>query len=127
MAIACVSCFEKPCMDCPDGALVSGEGGEILLHTDRCNACEACVAACPIGAVGFYDGRPLICDLCGGTPACVDGCPTQALSYHNDYRDVRLQTCQTFTGNPSEKRARYARIQGEPIRESWGKGARVDS
>jgi hypothetical protein len=30
-------------------------------------------------------------------------------------------------GNPSQKRAGYARQLGEPLRESWKNGERVDS
>ncbi len=127
MAVACLSCFEKPCLECPTGALSAGSKGEILLDAGLCNACGICVEACPVGAVGFYGDQPLFCDLCGGATACVDVCPSRALSYRADYRQVSLQAVLQFTGNPAEKRAHYVRVQGEPLRECWKSGTRIDS
>lgn len=127
MAVACLSCFEKPCLECPTGALSLGEKGEILLDIELCDACKACVEACPIGAVGFHGGQPLFCDLCGGAAACVDACPSRALSYREDYREISLKAFLLSNGNPGQKRARYVLVQGEPLRESWKNGARIDS
>jgi Fe-S-cluster-containing hydrogenase component 2 len=47
-AIACLSCDERPCLECPTDALSVGTRGEILLDPDLCNACETCVEACPV-------------------------------------------------------------------------------
>jgi carbon-monoxide dehydrogenase iron sulfur subunit len=127
MAVACVSCLEKPCLECPTEALSVGERGEILLEGPLCNACKTCVVACPIGAVGFAEDRPLICDLCGGEISCVKTCPSGALSYRADHRDLSLRAFMLPKGSLSERRARYVRVQGEPIREGWKNGARVDS
>jgi Fe-S-cluster-containing hydrogenase component 2 len=127
MAVACASCLEKPCLECPTEALSVGERGEILLDGTLCNACKTCVDACPIGAVGFFDDLPLICDLCGGDISCVKACPSGALSYRADHRDLSLHAFMPSKGNPSERRAQCVRVQGEPIREGWKNGARVDS
>jgi carbon-monoxide dehydrogenase iron sulfur subunit len=127
LAVACVSCAERPCLDCPKEALSAGAGGEILLDSPLCDACQVCVDACPIGAVGFFGDRPLICDLCGGETRCVAVCPTQALSCMEGARDISLKAFQDFAGSPGEKRARYVRALGEPLRASWQEGARVDS
>ncbi len=126
LAVVCQSCAEKPCLECPTGALEVAEFGQIVLDAGLCNGCGTCVEACPIGAVGFYEGVPLFCDLCGGALECVAACPTQALSYRADHRDVSL-AMYSSTGNPAERRARYCRGQGKELRLSWQSGARVDS
>jgi len=127
LAVACLSCLEKPCLDCPRGALSTGRRGEIRLDAQSCDACGVCVEACPIGAVGFYDDRPLFCDLCDGAVSCVSVCPSRALSYRDDYKEVSLEAFLRFSGNPGERRALFARVQGEPLREIWKLGGRVDS
>ena len=125
LAIACVSCAEKPCLVCPTGALSVGLQGVIVLDAGLCNSCETCVEACPIGAIGFFEGQPLICDLCDGNPACVTVCPSQALSFRDDYREVSLAAYMPAGGIPGQRRAVVALAQGAPLRARWKKGERV--
>ena len=40
MAIACVNCLEKPCLECPSQALSVSVDRGILLESDLCDACE---------------------------------------------------------------------------------------
>ena len=127
LAIACLGCLEKPCLECPTEALAVGIRGEIQLDAGLCNACEECVEACPIGAVGFHDNHPLFCNLCDGATICVTTCPSGALSYREEYGDVSLQAMLPSVGHSGQKRAVYAGKQGEPIRTAWQSGARVDS
>lgn len=124
-AIACLSCDERPCLECPTEALSLEGDGRIRLDEDLCNACETCVEACPIGAVGFFNDQPLFCDLCGGRTSCIDTCPTHALS--NRDRPTSLASFLDVEGSAREKRAHYAAAQAAPIREAWKQGARVDS
>jgi len=126
LAIACLSCLEKPCLECPTLALSVGSRGEIVLEEDDCINCRACYEACPVGAVGYHDDLPLFCDLCGdGPPACVEVCPTGALSNTEDI-EISLRAFMGFDGKPGQKRANYATIESEPIREGWASGVRVD-
>ncbi|MCP4662981.1 MAG: hypothetical protein GY856_46920 [bacterium] len=128
VAIACLSCLEKPCLECcPCEALAVGDQGEIVLDAELCCLCESCVDACPVGAVGFHDDGPLHCDLCGGAVACIATCPSNALSYQEENRDVSLADFSQSVGSAGTKRAGYAREQGAPIRQAWKEGLRVDS
>ena len=127
MAIACLSCAEKPCLDCPTDALCVGENGLICLDEGLCIACLACVENCPVGAVGFDENEPLFCDLCDGATSCVTACPSGALTFREEHREVPLEAFMTSSGRPNQKRALYVGVQAEPIREGWKNGARIDS
>ncbi len=124
-AIACVSCVEKPCLECPTDALSVGPAGTIILDRDLCNACETCVEACPIGAVGFTGDEPLFCDLCGGDTTCIEVCPTGAL--RNREEETSLAHYLNAAGCASERRARYVEVLAQPLRQAWRAGVRVDS
>ncbi len=53
---------------------------EISVKREECVGCEACVAACPFGAIAMEDGCATIdldrCNFCG---ACVSECPYEAI------------------------------------------------
>jgi Ni,Fe-hydrogenase III small subunit/Pyruvate/2-oxoacid:ferredoxin oxidoreductase delta subunit len=62
--------------------------GRLVLNADGCPAdCNACVQACPTGAVTLSGSRPQIdmgkCLFCTD---CVNACPRHAIGYSNDYR-----------------------------------------
>jgi Fe-S-cluster-containing hydrogenase component 2 len=126
MAVACFSCVEKPCLECPTEALAVGAKGEILLDENRCDLCGECIDACPVGAAGSEGAEPLFCNLCGGETICVDECPTGALSYREN-EEVSLEAFMGKEGNANQKRAGYVHVQAKPIREVWMNGGRVDS
>lgn len=125
LAVACVSCAGKNCLECPTDALSTGAHGAIILEPELCNGCGTCVEACPIGAIGFYQDRPLFCDLCAGDAACVRTCPSGSLSCRQEYREISLAEHMTYRGNPGQKRAAYAFVRGMPLRAAWKNGARV--
>jgi carbon-monoxide dehydrogenase iron sulfur subunit len=125
LAIACLGCTEKPCLDCPTEALSVGSRGEIVLVGDCCG-CGYCWEACPVGAVGVHEDQPLFCDLCEGAPTCVATCPTGALS-NLDGREPSLAPFMDLRGTPGQKRARFASVKARPLREEWAAGRRVDS
>ncbi|MFC1661873.1 4Fe-4S dicluster domain-containing protein [Gemmatimonadota bacterium] len=126
LAIACFSCQEKPCLECPTEALSVGSLGEIVLEGDYCDGCGLCFDACPVGAVGFYGDQPLFCDLCDGAPTCVETCPSGALSYQVGEK-VSLAPFMEGERTPAQRRVHFASVLAQPLREGWAAGRRVDS
>jgi Ni,Fe-hydrogenase III small subunit/Fe-S-cluster-containing hydrogenase component 2 len=62
--------------------------GRPVLNSTRCPAdCNACVQACPTGAITLKDDQPCLdmgkCLFCTD---CANACPQQAISYSDDYR-----------------------------------------
>jgi tetrathionate reductase subunit B len=90
----------NPCMHCDDascmaackveGALYKRDDGMVVIDTELCTGCKACVDACPYGSIYFNEDLNLAqkCTGCahlldGGWeyPRCVDSCPTKAIKF----------------------------------------------
>ena len=125
-AVSCLSCIEKPCLECPTDSLSTGENGEIIHDPEFCDACFLCVENCPVGAVGIYEEKPLFCDLCDGEMSCIGECPSDALSFVEN-EEVSLKEFLQNEGNPAQRRAQFAKRQSQKLREFWISGGRVDS
>jgi NAD-dependent dihydropyrimidine dehydrogenase PreA subunit len=56
-----------------------GKTMAVTIDKEKCNACESCVAACPVEAIKI-DGKAVVdeetCIDCG---TCVDECPEKAI------------------------------------------------
>ena len=86
---ACYHCGQPPCVAvCPQGALQKrAADGVVVLAADQCGGCQACVVACPYGAIATdpISGRSSKCDFCvalldtGEPPVCVSACPVHVL------------------------------------------------
>ncbi len=126
MAVACIGCVEKPCLECPTDALSAGEKGELIFEKEKCGFCDTCTGACPIGAIIMYNDQPLLCDLCDGETRCVKECPTGALSYKEDAK-VSLKEFMKNEGSPNRKRSLYVLSRSNKLREEWIGGRRIDS
>ena len=51
-----------------------------LVDPSKCNACEACVDACPTEAIAMVDGKAFVtADECTDCEACVEECPEDAI------------------------------------------------
>lgn len=79
----CLQCAKPPCKDaCPVGAISQRADGIVLIDSDACIGCMACIEACPFGVMQFNRERGVAekCHLCyhridqGKKPACVDVC-----------------------------------------------------
>ena len=83
----CNHCDNPPCVKpCPTGATYRRDDGLVLVDSDLCIGCGACVEACPYGAryMNPLTGTVDKCTFCdhrlakGLLPACVEACPTGA-------------------------------------------------
>ena len=85
----CLHCEDPECVAaCPDDALAQRPDGIVILHTEECTGCEACIGACPYEAIAFDETRGVAtkCGLCapridaGLLPACADNvCPAHCI------------------------------------------------
>jgi len=126
LAIACVSCQEKPCLACTTDALAVARNGTIRLEPVLCNSCGECVENCPLGAVGFFEDHPLFCDLCDGETRCVKVCPSGSLSYREEYQDISLEPVTRRDACPNQRRVYYACVAAQPLRRAWEEGERLE-
>lgn len=80
VVIVCRACPDPPCARvCPTDALAVRPGGGVCLNADLCIGCQACVEACPFGAVLWEaaQGKPQICVYCG---FCARYCPYDVIA-----------------------------------------------
>lgn len=86
----CLHCTRPPCIEaCPTEALWKREDGLVLLDQNKCNGCQACLEACPYGAISYSPKTGLVekCHLChqridqGLEPFCVICCEGQAMHF----------------------------------------------
>lgn len=57
---------------------------DIKISKEKCIGCEACLSACPFGAISMSDGIAVISDACTYCGSCVDSCPTEAIELTKD-------------------------------------------
>ena len=91
----CNHCEQPACADaCPLEAIIKSERGIIVLRQEACDGCQACLEACPYGAIEFNAARGIAekCNLCihrievGLEPFCVICCEGQAIHF-GDFND----------------------------------------
>ena len=52
MSDVCKHCVNAPCLEvCPTGAIIRTEFDTVVIQSDTCNGCRACIAACPFGVI----------------------------------------------------------------------------
>jgi tetrathionate reductase subunit B len=88
----CMHCDKATCMTAckVKGALYKREDGLVVIDSEKCTGCKACVDACPYGAIYFNEGLNLAqkCTGCAHLidrgwkePRCADACPTGAIKF----------------------------------------------
>ena len=77
----CRHCDDPPCADvCADQAIRKRDDGIVVMDTDLCTGCQACIDECPYDAISYDHNRNIAnkCNLChhridrGLIPACAD-------------------------------------------------------
>lgn len=48
---------------------------------EKCSACGECISICPVEAISFDDGQPIVNDDCIGCQVCELHCPEQAILF----------------------------------------------
>jgi Fe-S-cluster-containing dehydrogenase component len=107
----CNQCADAPCVRaCPTGSSHYGPGGIVLVNSDKCSGCKACIAACPYGA-RFVDPRSGTVDKCtlcvhrleNGVPttSCQEICPTASIVV-GDLNDARSEVSRLLATREHE-------------------------
>src|SRR3989442_12761746 len=82
--------MQSGCIEvCPAGAIIRTEFDTVVIQSDVCNGCRACIAACPFGVIDMNPaaGTAQKCTLCydrmqvGLEPACAKACPTDSIQF----------------------------------------------
>jgi formate dehydrogenase iron-sulfur subunit len=90
MSDVCKHCVQAGCLDvCPTGAIIRTEFDSVVIQSDVCNGCRACLGACPFGVIDVnpVSGTAQKCTLCydrmsaGLEPACSKACPTDSIQF----------------------------------------------
>jgi formate dehydrogenase iron-sulfur subunit len=90
MSDVCKHCVQAGCLEvCPTGAIIRSEFDTVVIQSDACNGCRACIAACPFGVIGINEAANTAqkCTLCydrlqvGMEPACSQACPTDSIRF----------------------------------------------
>src|SRR5918912_1008962 len=90
MSDVCKHCVQAGCLEvCPTGAIIRTEFDTVVIQSDVCNGCRACLGACPFGVIDINEasGTAQKCTLCydrmsaGLEPACSKACPTDSIQF----------------------------------------------
>jgi formate dehydrogenase iron-sulfur subunit len=90
MSDVCKHCVQAGCLEvCPTGAIIRTEFDTVVIQSDVCNGCRACLGACPFGVIDInpVSGTAQKCTLCydrmsvGLEPACSKACPTDSIQF----------------------------------------------
>jgi formate dehydrogenase iron-sulfur subunit len=86
----CKHCVQAGCLEvCPTNAIIRTEFDTVVIQSDTCNGCKACIAACPFGVIDInpVSNTAQKCTLCydrlqaGMEPACSQACPTDSIVF----------------------------------------------
>ena len=90
MSDVCKHCVQAGCLEvCPTNAIIRTEFDTVVIQSDVCNGCKACIAACPFGVIDINPVSKTAqkCTLCydrlqnGLEPACSKACPTDSIQF----------------------------------------------
>lgn len=119
MSDVCKHCVRAGCLEvCPTGAIIRTEFDTVVIQSDVCNGCRACIGACPFGVIDINHeaGTAQKCTLCydrlqaGMEPACSKACPTDSIRF-GTVAELREQAAQ---------RVEQLHASGEPRARLYG-------
>jgi len=119
MSDVCKHCVQAGCLEvCPTGAIIRTEFDTVVIQSDVCNGCRACIAACPFGVIDMnhVSGTAQKCTLCydrmqvGLEPACSKACPTDSIQF-GPISELRVR---------AGKRLEQLKAQGEARAQLYG-------
>jgi formate dehydrogenase iron-sulfur subunit len=119
MSDVCKHCVQAGCLEvCPTGAIIRTEFDTVVIQSDVCNGCRACIAACPFDVIEINPVTKTAqkCTLCydrlqvGLEPACAKACPTDSIQFGT------LQELQ----QRAQGRVQQLRAQGQPDAYLYG-------
>ncbi len=118
----CAQCTDYPCVNsCSSKALsVDEETSAVLVDRERCNACGACIHACPGNIPHLHpkDNYVLICDLCGGKPECARVCTEAGYDALRAIKEKPSISHNLFARRPEELTSNLAEnLFGEKAKE----------
>jgi Fe-S-cluster-containing dehydrogenase component len=96
----CRHCDPPPCMDaCPEEAITQRDDGIVVLNSESCTGCQACMSSCPHDALVFDASESVArkCNLChhrvdqGLLPACADNVCLAHCIYFGHPEDIEAQ------------------------------------
>jgi formate dehydrogenase iron-sulfur subunit len=120
MSDVCKHCAQAPCLEvCPTGAIIRTEFDTVVIQSDVCNGCRACIAACPFGVIEINPVADVAqkCTLCydrlsvGLEPACSKACPTDSIQF-GPIEELRGRAQQRLVQLQTSGEAR-ARLYGD--------------
>ena len=100
--MTCRHCAKPPCIGaCPTDAIIKRQDGIVIINSELCNGCMACIPACPFAALQYNPEKNIVdkCNMClnrvenGLKPACVQACPSKAI-YFGETNDIIQQMRQ---------------------------------
>jgi len=62
----------------------------LLINGETCTGCEACIPACPFGALSMKEKIAAVDEKCTFCGACVDVCPVSAITLEKDEKAVAI-------------------------------------
>jgi formate dehydrogenase iron-sulfur subunit len=124
MSDVCKHCVQAGCLEvCPTGAIIRTEFDTVVIQSDACNGCRACLAACPFGVIDINpaSGTAQKCTLCydrmkvGLEPACAKACPTDSIQF-GPIRELRQR---------AQRRLQQLHSQGETRAYLYGDNEKI--
>ena len=118
MSDVCKHCVQAGCIEvCPTGAIIRTEFDTVVIQSDVCNGCRACIAGCPFGVIDMnpVSGTAQKCTLCYdrmsvGLEPCSKACPTDSIQF-GPIDELRLR---------AQKRLEQLQSQGETRAQLYG-------